>query len=87
MHPGTGIPLGTLADEAIREARKHCKEPFESLYKTGKMSRSQAYQALADKLGIPKEECHFGWFDAAMCEQAAVAAREVFLESMARKRA
>lgn len=87
MHPGTNIPLGTLADEETREARKRCKEPFESLYKTGKMSRSQAYQALADKLGIPKEECHFGWFDVAMCERAAKAAREVFLESMMRRSA
>jgi hypothetical protein len=87
MHPQTEIPLGTLADEATREARKHCKEPFEALYQTGKMTRDQAYQALADKLGIPKEECHFAWFDAQRCEQAAQAAREVFFESMTRKRA
>lgn len=87
MHPNTNIPLGTLADEETREARKHCKEPFEALYKTGKMSREQAYQSLAGKLGIPKEECHFGWFDAEMCERAAQAAREVFLESMMRRSA
>ncbi len=82
MHPFTDIPLGTLADladAATREARKECKAPFEALHRTGKMTRSDAYQKLADKLGIPKEECHFGWFDAAMCKKAAAAAREIYL--------
>ncbi|WP_422490081.1 zinc-finger-containing protein [Endozoicomonas sp. ALE010] len=79
MHPKTDIPLGTLADAATREARKECKAPFEALHRTGKMTRNAAYQKLADKLGIPKEECHFGWFDTVMCKKAAAAAREIYL--------
>lgn len=79
LHLGTNIPLGTLADEATRQARKECKAPFEALHKTGKMSRDEAYQRLADKLGIPKDECHFGWFDVEQCHKAAAAAREIFL--------
>jgi len=79
MHPFTDIPLGTLADAATRDARKECKAPFEALYRTGKMARNEAYQKLANKLGIPKEECHFGWFDIVMCNKAAVAAREIYL--------
>ena len=79
MHPYTDIPLGTLANKETRNARKQCKEPFEALHRTGKLTRKDAYQRLADKLGIPKEECHFGWFDTAMCHKAAKAAREIYL--------
>lgn len=81
MHPFTAIPLGTLADGPTRQARKESKAPFESLHKSGRISRSRAYEMLAEKMGIPKEECHFGWFDAEQCLRAASAAREIFLES------
>lgn len=79
LHPLTNIPLGTLADSATREARKASKTPFEALYRSGRMSRSDAYSALAGKLGIPPEKCHFAWFDVDMCKKAAKAAREIYL--------
>jgi hypothetical protein len=82
MHPFTNIPLGTLADGPTRQARKRCKEPFESLHRSGRMTRSEAYSKLAKKLGIPVEQCHFGWFDAAQCKRAAEAARQIFMESL-----
>ncbi|CAM3561317.1 zinc-finger-containing protein [Parendozoicomonas haliclonae] len=77
LHPFTSIPLGTLADQATREARKRCKPPFEDLHRSGRMSRNEAYAKLAAKLQIPVAECHFGWFDAAMCERARQAAIEL----------
>lgn len=77
MHPYTNIPLGTLADLATRDARKTCKPYFEALFLSGKMTRSEAYRQLAKALGIPEEECHFGWFDVAMCEKAKKAALEL----------
>ena len=67
MHPFTGIPLGTLANKALREQRKAAKQPFEQLWMTGRMSRTDAYAALAKHLGVEVEECHFGWFDASRC--------------------
>ena len=79
LHPFTNIPLGTLADAPIRHARKTCKEPFEALHRTGKLTRSDAYQKLADKLGIDVGECHFGWFSIDMCKKAESAAREIYL--------
>lgn len=78
MHPFTNIPLGTLADAPTRQARKECKEPFERIHKSGKMSRGDAYKALADKLGISAGECHFGWFDVDMCRKAKKASIEIF---------
>ena len=73
LHPFTNIPLGILADRDLREARKRCKPVFERLFRSGRMTRSEAYAALADELRIPREECHFGWFDEARCEAARVA--------------
>ncbi len=74
MHPFTNIPLGTLATEEIRAARQSCKAPFERLYRGGAMSRTEAYKVLASALDIPVSECHFGWFDVAMCKKAKAAA-------------
>ena len=70
MHPGTNIPLGTLADEATRAARRDCKTPFEQMWKNGHMSRTEAYSWLADRMGIATDSCHFGWFEVAQCNQA-----------------
>lgn len=78
MHPNTNIPLGYLADEVTRKARKECKPVFEALFKHRKMSRSAAYKRLALELGISASECHFGMFDATMCRKAADAARRIY---------
>lgn len=80
MHPFTDIPVGTLADEELREVRKRCKAPFEAIFRDGRMSRTQAYQALAKRLGISVDECHFGWFDAEMCVRAAGEAHEIYAD-------
>jgi hypothetical protein len=77
MHPFTNIPLGTLATEEIRAARTHCKIPFQRLYKSGVMGRTEAYAALAAALEIPMSECHFGWFDVEMCKRAEIAAQKI----------
>jgi len=68
MHPFTNIPLGTLATRPIREARKRAKAAFNPLWKSGDMSRNEAYAWLAEQLGIANtDECHIGWFDVSMC--------------------
>jgi hypothetical protein len=70
LHPHTDIPLGTLANEELRRARNLCKPPFETLWKSEKMTRSQAYIALAEHLGLETEQCHFAWFDIDQCRKA-----------------
>ena len=73
LHPFTGIPLGTLATAPMREARKKAKAAFNPLWQSGRMSRTEAYAWLAERLGIPVGECHIGWFDEARCEQVIAA--------------
>lgn len=72
MHPYTDIPLGTLADQKTRIARTQCKKHFEKLwrYNDSPLTRKQAYRWLADQMGIPVSECHFGWFSAERCYRA-----------------
>lgn len=70
MHPFTAIPLGTLASEELRQIRKACKQPFEMLWQSGRMTRTDAYTRLAAHLGVEVEACHFGWFDSEQCKAA-----------------
>jgi DNA-directed RNA polymerase subunit RPC12/RpoP len=70
MHPKTNIPLGTLADKTLRQVRTACKQPFELLWKDRCFSRTEAYQKLAEHLGIDSDKCHFGMFDAYTCKLA-----------------
>ena len=78
LHPFTGIPLGTLADGPLRQARKKYKAAFTMLHTSGLMSRYDAYERLSEKLGIDKGECHFGWFDFDMCKKAGEASLDIY---------
>jgi ssDNA-binding Zn-finger/Zn-ribbon topoisomerase 1 len=67
-HPD-GSPMGTPGDTLTREARMRAHEIFDQLWKTGKMSRDDAYKWLAQKLGMTKETAHIGRFDVKTCER------------------
>jgi len=73
VHPGTYIPLGTLADERLRALRTDAKVPFQKLWFTknsSKINRSRAYNKLAHHLRIPTTKCHFGMFNEQQCRKA-----------------
>lgn len=68
-HPGTDIPLGTLADAKLRKMRSKAHTQFDPLWKGGFLKRKQAYAALAKYLGIHVDACHVGLFDSETCEK------------------
>ncbi len=70
LHPGTDLPLGTLATKPMRNARNSSKAVFERIWREGHMTRSGAYAWLTRQLGIQASECHFGLFDIERCAQA-----------------
>lgn len=70
LHPDTDLPLGTLADARTREARKVNKGAFHDLLRARNWKRTEGYAWLAERLGIPVEQCHWGWFDADRAELA-----------------
>lgn len=57
---GTDEPFGELADEALRAARIAAHNAFDPVWKNELMSKTAAYQWLADALGIPRSECQIG---------------------------
>lgn len=70
LHPDTDLPLGTMADKELRDARKESKALFLRVMSVESMSRSKAYEWLSKKMQIPKSECHFGHFDEDRCSMA-----------------
>lgn len=76
VHPKTDIPLGTLANRELREARKQEKPNFEKLWHTPEM-RTRAYEWLAGEMGLTVGECHWGMFTVEQCRRAGAICRSV----------
>jgi hypothetical protein len=79
-HPKTIDPLGRLAKADLRSAKSAAHRAFDPLWRgdNKQFSRSKAYNWLANELGIPKDECHIGWFDLAMCQKVEQVSNEFF---------
>lgn len=56
------IALGTLADKKTRRKRVACHRLMENLAKYHPQ-KDDLYNGLAEQLGIPFENCHFGYMD------------------------
>ena len=69
VHEGTNYPLGTLADQVTKNARKKAHAVFDPIWKNKQMKRNQAYQWLAEQLDIERWRCHISWFDVSYCEK------------------
>lgn len=71
LHKFTDIPLGTLADKTLREARQTSKMAFHKLVELKFLtSRTAGYKWLAGKMKIPPKVCHFGFFSQEQCASA-----------------
>jgi len=70
-------PLGRLANAELREWKKKAHAAFDPLWRrkiakencSKGYARGKGYKWLADKLGIPVEECHIGMFDVDLCRK------------------
>lgn len=70
------MPIGTLANRALRSARQHCHKFFDQLWQGGDMHRNTAYGWLAGRMNIRVERCHIGMFDEDQCADAIAFVRE-----------
>ncbi|APS35518.1 MULTISPECIES: zinc-finger-containing protein [Serratia] len=70
------MPLGRLANAQLRAAKRLAHAAFDPLWKEFGMKRADAYQWLAEQLGIPGAECHIGMFDIDMCRRVQRVATE-----------
>ena len=75
VHKGTDKPLGRMANKELRKAKSIAHFIFDKLWKSGLVRRNEAYEWLAKKLNIKREDCHIGMFDVEMCKKAALVCR------------
>lgn len=68
-HSLTDQPLGRLANAELRRAKSKAHEVFDPLWKSGTMTRGQAYQWLSEQMGIEKKYCHIGMFNVSQCKK------------------
>ena len=76
-HPGSDAPMGSLANHELRTLRRTAHYYFDQLYKSGRMSREDAYRWLADKMRTPLSEAHIGHCGEYYCKQVIEESRRV----------
>ena len=69
VHPGTTIPMGTLANRKVRALRAEAHKYFNKIYLRGIMSREDAYEWLSAMLGIPIGNTHIGQMGEYYCQK------------------
>ena len=69
VHPGTKIPVGTMANRELRLLRNEAHRNFDQLHKKGLMSKEDAYHWLASILAAPLGQAHIGYLGEYYCRQ------------------
>ena len=69
VHPGTTIPMGSLANRKVRALRAEAHKHFNKIYLRGIMSREEAYEWLSAMLGIPIGNTHIGQMGEYYCQK------------------
>lgn len=68
-HRSSRLPLGTLADPALRRKRRQAHNALDRLWKQGLMIRKEAYRWLQVQMGLPESDAHIGRFSEFRYEQ------------------
>lgn len=68
-HQKTKLPMGSLADGDLRHKRIEAHKAFDWMWKSGLMTKSQAYKWMQAKLGIRSDYAHIAKFSYYMCDQ------------------
>ena len=85
-HPGTNIPVGTLANRKLRMLRNEAHHQFDQLYRSGIMSKQDAYLWLADLLQMPLSKAHIGYLGEYYCNEV-IAESKKLLDMYQKQRA
>jgi len=68
-HRDSHLPMGTLADQPLRQKRRQAHIALSQLWERGMMTRKEAYRWLQVQLSLPESEAHIGHFSAYRCDQ------------------
>jgi len=69
VQKNTTLPVGTLANGALRALRLKAHEQFNKLYLSGRMSKHEAYAWLAALLQVPYSQAHIGHLGEYFCQR------------------
>lgn len=68
-HADSQMPMGTLANKALRRKRRDAHIALQSLLDSGLMTKKEAYRWLQVQMGLPADEAHIGKFSERRCEE------------------
>ena len=76
VHPGTKIPMGTMANRQLRALRNEAHRSFDQLFKQSLMGKEDAYHWLAAILAAPLSQAHIGYLGEYYCKQVIEASKQ-----------
>ncbi len=68
-HKKTKLPMGTLANGDLRNKRIQAHKAFDWMWKSGLMTKWQAYKWMQGKLDLSDEQAHIAMFSEYMCDR------------------
>lgn len=63
------IPLGRLANPELKRLKQDAHAAFDPLWKSGKLTRKEAYAWLSHAMDIDPNACHIGMFNEDLCRK------------------
>ncbi len=79
VHPGTKIPVGTMANRELRALRNEAHHYIDQLHKRGLMEKEDAYHWLASVLAAPLGQAHIGNLGEYYCRQVIEESKKVLI--------
>lgn len=68
-HRATLRPMGSLADAALRNKRIRAHRAFDQLWRSGLMTKKEAYQWMQAEFGLHEDQAHIAQFGTYMCDR------------------
>lgn len=85
-HPGTNIPVGTLANRNLRKLRAEAHKSFDRLYRCGYMTKEDAYHWLASVVDAPLSHAHIGHLGDYYCKRVIQESNLLYKQLSSQKR-
>ena len=73
--------MGSLADGELRHKRIQAHRAFDRLWRSGLMTKKEAYQWMQTEFGLHEEQAHIAQFGAYMCDRLICACEKFRIHS------
>lgn len=73
--------MGSLADGELRHKRIQAHRAFDRLWRSGLMTKKEAYQWMRTEFGLHEEQAHIAQFGAYMCDRLICACEKFCIHS------